>query len=636
MAPLKKKNVESLENLSLKAVLSSITADIYLTHLLTQDLKDSILLSSLRAKSRDELLKATSHRLQILPGLLNDQVRENLIKEFFNQTNLDKWHGSRIDILKVLLNETVTTLNLGSQRLPQETLTIIGERCPNITKLHVVLYEPDSLTDMNLGMKLFSKLKSNSQELPSNKEQKSDEAGPARKKRKISAKKEVIVKSPSSPSYLGVMASYKHLTEITILQGATNELLTALGHNADNLQKLKICYSYSITDQGVKGLCLKYPENHTQRRGCHLHELRVRSFHLNPCCSTLTEFDTLGTCVTHFGIAFLLKYLPQLRSLGDCNSISEALEILVGRNSILPKNYALLPTIKRHSARYKLARMKEERVNSNKFLLLSSLCPDLKELTLGHSYREVDLGRALESLWQKNGLRSQMGQLRHLKKLSLLNVGSLSVKESIKAVGHQLTHLHVYCKGLDLQAVLESCVNLTSLTLEGSQVSAPYEALEAVRPNALRNLEVVRVRSYLPSSYIDLILSNSKKLTKIDFISLEDIGDDKIEQLVNNGHFNQLHSLQISKANNLTIKAASTLIKKCPKLADLQDLGGWNINYDSFCKLQNEIEKGNFDISLTYGVTMRENDSDDASDTSADYHIELLDAFRNIFPIVIL
>lgn len=121
--------------------------------------------------------------------------------------------------------------------------------------------------------------------------------------------------------------------------------------------------------------------------------------------------------------------------------------------------------------------MKEERVNSNKFLLLSSLCPDLKELTLGHSYREVDLGRALESLWQKNGLRSQMGQLRHLKKLSLLNVGSLSVKESIKAVGHQLTHLHVYCKGLDLQAVLESCVNLTSLTLEGSQVSAPYEVM---------------------------------------------------------------------------------------------------------------------------------------------------------------
>lgn len=62
-----------------------------------------------------------------------------------------------------------------------------------------------------------------------------------------------------------------------------------------------------------------------------------------------------------------------------------------------------------------------------------------------------------------------------LKSLSLLNVGSMSVRESIRAVGHQLTHLHVFCKGLDLPVILEFCPDLTSLTLEGPYVSAPYE-----------------------------------------------------------------------------------------------------------------------------------------------------------------
>lgn len=74
MAPLKQKTVESLENLTLTAVLSSIVADLYLTHLLTKDLQDSFLLTSLRSKSRESLLKITSQRLQFLPGILNDQV----------------------------------------------------------------------------------------------------------------------------------------------------------------------------------------------------------------------------------------------------------------------------------------------------------------------------------------------------------------------------------------------------------------------------------------------------------------------------------------------------------------------------------------------------------------------------------
>lgn len=56
-----------------------------------------------------------------------------------------------------------------------------------------------------------------------------------------------------------------------------------------------LCCSANVTDQGVKSLCLKHPENHTQRSGCQLHELRVRSFHLNPCCTSLKEVTIIIT-----------------------------------------------------------------------------------------------------------------------------------------------------------------------------------------------------------------------------------------------------------------------------------------------------------------------------------------------------
>ena len=83
MSPRKRHHIESLEELSLVVVLSSVVADLHLAHLLCTDLQHSIVLSALNIQSPDELRKMVSARLATLPGLLNDQVRKREYYYYF-------------------------------------------------------------------------------------------------------------------------------------------------------------------------------------------------------------------------------------------------------------------------------------------------------------------------------------------------------------------------------------------------------------------------------------------------------------------------------------------------------------------------------------------------------------------------
>lgn len=64
--------------------------------------------------------------------------------------------------------------------------------------------------------------------------------------------------------------------------------------------------SYSVTDSGIKALLLRNPERHILRKGRNLHELRVRSMHLNPCSSGLHEVSKPQERVGSFPFASFL------------------------------------------------------------------------------------------------------------------------------------------------------------------------------------------------------------------------------------------------------------------------------------------------------------------------------------------
>ncbi|XP_068204145.1 uncharacterized protein [Palaemon carinicauda] len=638
MSPRKRHHIESLEELSLAVVLSSVVADLHLAHLLCTDLRHSLVLSSLNISSPDELRRMVAARLTTLPGLLNDQVRDRMVKRLFASPEPDRWANAKLDILRVVLDDSVMTIDCGEQALPRRLLQVVGECCPNLTSLKATLHQIEPYSDeapsdepegswitvmsapplsRHMFFRDYPSLKDFPEEIPKN---------------TTSSKP---VKVPSPCSVLSALAPLSQLSTLHLMYGANNEILAAVGQSAPRLKEFRMCYSYGVTDEGLKALCLRFPDNHLLRKGRHLHELRVRSFHLNPCCSTLSEVDILGTGISQYGVAFLLKHLPVLRSLGDCTTVTEAIEVLVGNKSL---RTSFVSRIRRYASRFKLTRVKEDSVSASKVIVITTHCPDLKDLSLTHRFREVDLNRLAEVPPTPSYFSTHLEQLKCLKHLSLVNVTSRSVTGALQAVGHQLTALTVSCRGIEVPVVFQSCPNLNYLTMEGEDISAPYEAVEIFRETALMKLQVVKIKCHLPAPYTDVILDNAKNLSRLEIACLCETGDDRVTQLMQNKCLEKLREFDVGRAPKLTVASARKLVKNCPKLRQLQDLGGWNIKTEEFNAFLKETEVENYDVQIVYKPRRIRNDShsdDDLMDDS-DEEYGVWGPMRNLFPHVIL
>lgn len=51
------------------------------------------------------------------------------------------------------------------------------------------------------------------------------------------------------------------------------------------------------------------------------------------------------------------------------------------------------------------------------------------------------------------------------------------------------------------------------------------------------------------------------------------MGDDRVDQLMRNKSMEKLREFNVSRAPKLTVTSARMLVKHCPKLRHLQDLG---------------------------------------------------------------
>ncbi|XP_042871669.1 uncharacterized protein LOC122252991 [Penaeus japonicus] len=587
MAPRKRHHIESLEELSLRVVLYSVVADLHLAHLMTTELQHSITLSSLPVSSPEHLKAMVAERLNVLPGVLNDQVRDRMVKRLFSSPEPDRWLDAKLDILKVVLDDSVTSIDCGEQTLPRRLLSVVGEHCPNIRSLKVSLHQieaDDTLDEASTSVATTRRHPYFLRETNLIPTQQSPTGSPSK------------VMLPCS--LMSGMSTLSQLTTLHLTYGASNAILAALGQCAPKLQELRMCYSYSVTDSGIKALLLRNPERHILRKGRNLHELRVRSMHLNPCSSGLHEVDIMGTGVTQFGVAFLLKHVMNLRSLGDCNSVPEALEILVGNKSIQRSSF--MARLRKYARKFKLTRVKEDCVSASKVLVIATLCPDIKDLSLTHRFREVDLERLNDLHLTPSHFTSHLMQLKNLKHLTMVNVSSRSVAGTIQALGSQLTALTVQCRGLDVPGIFENCTNLKYLTMEGEDCSAPYEALGSFRQTALTKLQVVKIKCHLPGVYTDLILKNAKSLSRLEITCLCDISDVQVGVLISNKCLEKLKEFNVSRAPKLTMMAAKMLVEFCPKLRHLQDLGGWNITAEEFNAFLKEVEMEEYDIQIIY------------------------------------
>ncbi|XP_050706296.1 uncharacterized protein LOC126991632 isoform X3 [Eriocheir sinensis] len=592
MSPRFRHPPKSLEELSLHAVFASVVADLNLAHLMTSDLRHSTLLAPLRLSSPEALRGVVAERLMRLPGILNDQIRRRLIELLFASVEPDRWANARLDVLKVLVDESVTSLDCRQQALPRQVLEVVASTCPNLTCLKVIIEQDNPVSG---GGEWEPEGGGQGQGQPPDPDTPSPSSLPSPRTvgKRTAAPPTLHTHSPhtqhnpqhalTSPPAHQCLASLTRLTTLHLTNGATNEVLAALGECVHGLRELRVCYSFAVTDAGLTALCLRgasVPWPWVARR---LYWLDLPPEHFNPCCSRLVEVDILGTKVSHFGLAFLLRHLPALRSLGPSPLVAPAIELLV---SWRPAEFGAFTT--------HLRKVRDDDVSGPRLLTVALHCPDLRDLSLTHTFQEADLTS------RHSVVMAHVTNLRHLKHLSLVNITAQSVAEMVNAVGSQLTALTVSCRHLDVALIFGTCTALRHLALEGEDCLAPVLAVEGFRHTALTKLQVVRIKCVLPAAYTDIIFTNARALSELEIVFLREMRDSHVSRLIRNKSLQRVREFTVRLAPKLTIDSARVLVKGCPRLAHLKDLGGWDVTAEEYKNFLRETKKENYDVSVAY------------------------------------
>ncbi|XP_063846150.1 uncharacterized protein LOC135091978 [Scylla paramamosain] len=570
MSPRRRHHLHTLEELSLRVVFESVVADLNLAHLLASDLRHSTLLAPLRLSSPDALRQSVAARLANLPGIMNDQVRHRLIQRLFSVAHPDRWLNAKLDVLKVLVDKSITTLDCRQQALPRQVLEVVAMSCPALTSLKVVIEQESSGSGVEWKGDSQPDPKTPSAcSLPS----------PRTARRKASHNLPCLTTTPSHECLAGLT----RLTTLHLTNGATNEVLAALGESIPGLRELRVCYSFAVTDAGLTALCLRGASMPWPLVPRGLYWLDLLPSHFNRCCSVLEEVDILGTRVSHFGLAFLLRHLPALRSLGHSPLVTSAIELLV---SWRPAPAGTFTT--------RLRKLRDDDVSGPRLMTIALHCPDLRDMSLTHTFQEADLTS------RHSHITGHVANLKHLKHLSLVNVTAQSVSEMVTVVGRQLTALTVSCRHLDVALIFTTCKSLRHLTLEGEDCQAPLTAVESFKRAALTKLQVVKIKCVLPPAYTDVIFTNALALTDVEIVFLREMRDSQITQLVRNKSLQKVQEFTVRLAPKLTIDSARVLVRGCPRLQHLKDLGGWDVTVEEYTQFLQEIKRENYDVHVTY------------------------------------
>ncbi|MPC21381.1 hypothetical protein E2C01_014365 [Portunus trituberculatus] len=392
MSPRRRHHLHTLEELSLRVVFESVVADLNLAHLLASDLRHSTLLAPLRLSSPDTLRQSVATRLANLPGIMNDQVRHRLIQRLFSVAHPDRWLNAKLDVLKVLVDKSITTLDCRQQALPRQVLEVVAIACPALTSLKVVIEQESTGGG--------AEWKGDSQPDPKTPSVCSHPS-PRTARRKASHNLPCLTTTPSHECLAGLT----RLTTLHLTNGATNEVLAALGESIPGLRELRVCYSFAVTDAGLTALCLRGASMPWPLVPRGLYWLDLLPSHFNRCCSVLEEVDILGTRVSHFGLAFLLRHLPALRSLGHSPLVTSAIELLV---SWRPAPSGTFTT--------RLRKLRDDDVSGPRLMTIALHCPDLRDMSLTHTFQEADLTS------RHSHITGHVANLKHLKKVQEFTV----------------------------------------------------------------------------------------------------------------------------------------------------------------------------------------------------------------------
>lgn len=375
-----------------------------------------------------------------------------------------------------------------------------------------------------------------------------------------------------------------------------NETLHLLGRHAVHLSHLDVSSSWLVDDRGLHQLLLQNPE------GCYFdsdafdsveaiftsmwaisHTFSEPRIGVNLCCSSLKEVRIQDTNTSEIGVALLLLFVPNLRSLGGFIYYRSAGEAIIS-----------------------LLRQSQNTLKLSLTELWDTHMPALKASVLSHALPN------LSSLYTR---ATWLPTLNVFPRLYSLTIDfdfidfSLSLERFLRVVPQMLKKLVLVDQvhAVDLAMIGELCPGLeeVSAKLDGTWGSGSKQKPFALLPS----LHTCRVRILNQETFRSLLVHTQKLRVLEVVMESKPFDEEKLDdEVISSALLERILPPQLTRLNitvsnswcNLSFLSVYLLAQGCPQLKLLGDLNLWRVQRRQLVELTQEILARNWDLQLMF------------------------------------
>ena len=326
------------------------------------------------------------------------------------------------------------------------------------------------------------------------------------------------------------------------------------------------------------------------------------------CMKKLKSLSFEGECQpSPCGYAELLRNLPDLRNLGQCNCFGEVLSTLYSNWSIYYRSVGGIPKI-----------LKLESVDCNgpisgqEIAFIQTYCPNIKSIKLAYSL--MNRLEARESF----GHLTSLSTLANLQRLGVTSADFYSHSLfCVLRMGTKLTSLELAnIDEMNLNAIMligANCPNLEQLsifcchyTVEEADTRKLAEACtikELAKDNApfkcLKEAKyILNTSTHLPLLKYPVFFARGLQELRLDQV-YQPVDDGFVSSLIAWNPMAKLERFQLNQGPHLSIMAANTLIQACPNLKYIGNVLSWGlVEPEEIIAMRGEIKQRNLDLVL--------------------------------------
>lgn len=361
------------------------------------------------------------------------------------------------------------------------------------------------------------------------------------------------VKGEHKTALMRVLRKLPDIRRLTLRYTCDDDMLATLGKYSENLQKLDISGSQSVTEEGLRKLC-NYPTRVVM--GSLSDSLQIVD---------LGGPGSKGLAPVH--VSYLLLHLPHLVSLGSYEHAGAAVDLALqscpGKKFVLRYMHDVITPYKR-------------------FRSVVSACPQLTAI-----YFDSPKDKVVHNL----------GELKELKEIKMNKVRWSDTVILLQKIGPSVRSLFLLSVfgELDLLELGILCPHLLRLELHNTTINCSADS-HASAFSQVRELFVYT--SAISIACVKLLLN---QCLEVEHFSLGDCGhltDGILHASLLQHALRHVRHIWFGVAEHLTVQSLQALLEHCPELISLGNLAGWDLRLEHIDLLRVELFLTNRDLTL--------------------------------------